>query len=250
MHRAEASGADVQAALGGLQTLGSVGARQAQDAEASPEALPEAARMRSWTGRSRNKRVGVHLACAPGSSCAGAAADCAGGWRRGRPWEQLHRLVGDAGLDHLAHQAVGHGIEMPASRLRHGNPDPPGSAAIKHRRKLGLLTARGAEMAHRPVVSAISSRTAPLSSASEKKRRCRSTLNDLHGGPWPCRGGAAPARAVSRCRNDVPDPRLIATGGGDGLEIVADDLPRDAAEAREGTDMAADPVRQRLCPSA
>ena len=134
LHRAEASGADVQAALaGGLQTLGSVGARQAQDAEASPEAL-----LRMRLGREDalhqgqgGRADGCGLAQQAGRRPLGVAA--VGAWhvlrdRRvpvlprialvagdaGALVEQLHRLVGDAGLDHLAHQAVGHGIEMPA----------------------------------------------------------------------------------------------------------------------------------------
>src|ERR1700722_10166896 len=42
------------------------------------------------------------------------------------------------------------------------------------------------------------------------------------------------------------NPRLIATCGGDAcLEIVADDLPRDTAEAVERADVTADPARQR-----
>ena len=46
------------------------------------------------------------------------------------------------------------------------------------------------------------------------------------------------------------DPRLIATSGGDaGLEVVADDLARDAAHAGERVDVAADPIRQRLRPA-
>ena len=46
------------------------------------------------------------------------------------------------------------------------------------------------------------------------------------------------------------DPRLVATGcSHTGLEIVADDLPRDAAKAGERANMAANPVRQRLRPA-
>ncbi len=46
------------------------------------------------------------------------------------------------------------------------------------------------------------------------------------------------------------DPRLVAAGCGDaGLEVVADDLARDAAEAGKGAHVAADPVRQRLRPA-
>jgi hypothetical protein len=46
------------------------------------------------------------------------------------------------------------------------------------------------------------------------------------------------------------DPRLVATcGGHTGLEVVADDLPRDTAKAGERADMAANPVWQRLRPA-
>jgi hypothetical protein len=43
------------------------------------------------------------------------------------------------------------------------------------------------------------------------------------------------------------DARLVAARGDDtGLEVVADDLTRDATEEAERVDMAADPVRQAL----
>jgi hypothetical protein len=46
------------------------------------------------------------------------------------------------------------------------------------------------------------------------------------------------------------DSRLVAASGGDaGLEVVADQLPRGAAEEAEGVDVTADPVRQTLAPA-
>ena len=121
---------------------------------------------------SRSSRVGVHSAwrrCALGM-CSGdrrvpvlpRAADVAGD--AGAAVEQLDGPVGDAGLDGLAHQAVGHGVEMP---VHLDVVVEPGPAAAPLRVGVGLgrqgqqgrpldrleqRPAAGAEMAHGPVV--------------------------------------------------------------------------------------------------
>ena len=52
-----------------------------------------------------------------------------------------------------------------------------------------------------------------------------------------------------RWRHPGPYARATAGGSDAGLEVVADDLPRNTAEAGERADMATDPVRQRLRPA-
>ena len=78
--------------------------------------------------------------------------------------EQLDDLVGDPRLDHLAHQPVGHGVEVPVHLdvIVQARPAAPpfrvGIRRVRHRQlglaleRLEYCAAASAEAAHGPVV--------------------------------------------------------------------------------------------------
>ena len=140
--------------------------------------------------------------------------------------EHLHGLLGDAGLDHLAHQAIGHGVQVP---LHLDVVVEPGAAATplgvgvgfgRQRQQGGPLQAleqrlpAGAEMAHRPGIEL----DHQFADRARSVRPARTTGDGATGPapiaapparpprPWPCRAACAPAPAARRCRNAPPCP--------------------------------------------
>ena len=132
LHRTVGAGADIDAALARrLQPLGPVAADQAQDPKAGAKPLLG---MRLGGEDALDQRDGgwpdrLGLAQQPGWRPLGVAAMRARHvlGDRGVPVlpriadvagdalvavEQLDGLIGDAGVDHLAHQAIGHGVEV------------------------------------------------------------------------------------------------------------------------------------------
>ena len=190
--------------------------------------------------------------------------------------EHLDGLLGDADLDHLARQAIGHGVEVP---LHLDVVVEPGAAATplgvgvgfgRQRQQGGPLQAleqrlpAGAEMAHRPGIELDHEFADRAVQFGQREQPAMAqpgqdpALHDLHGHldlglvAWPAHPRRQHGGAVMRCHVLVgaADAGLIAARVGDaGLEVVADQLPGDAAEGGEGIDVAADPIRQPLAPT-
>ncbi len=296
LHRAVAAGADIQAALAGrLQPFRPVAAHEPQDPQAGPEPL---LRVRPGGQDPLDQGDGVgadrlRLAQQPCGRPLGVASVCAGhvlGSRRVSVLprvaevagdavaavEQLDALVGDAGLDDLAHQAVGHGVEVAVHLdvvVEPGPAAPPLCVGvwIGRQRQQGIAldcleqgAAGGAQVAHRPVVQVggqLADRAVQLGQGEEPpvaQPGQDPALHDLDGNL----DLGLVARLAHPRRQDrravvgghvlvgPADARLVAAGRGDaGLEVVADDLARDTTEAGKGAHVAADPVRQRLRPA-
>ena len=179
-------------------------------------------------------------------------------------------------LDHLADQPGRHGVEVPVDLdviIRRDAGAPPfgilvGLGRQRHQGRpvdgLEELPAAGAELAHQPGVEFIdqlADRHVQLGQREEApvaQPRQDQALDDQHGDldlglvARLARPRRQDGRAVmgGEVLVGAVDARLVAAGGRDpGLEIVADDRLRHAAEEGKRVDVSADPVRQPLAPA-
>ena len=190
--------------------------------------------------------------------------------------EQLDRLVDDARLDGFAHQSIRHAVEVAVHLdvvVEPGAATAPLRVDVGLRRQPqqgGLLqsleqrSAACAEVAHGPAVEVsdqLPDRGVKLGQREEPpvpQTGQHPTLHDLDSDfdlgfvTRPPDAGRQDGGAVvaGHVLVGAVDPGLVAARGGHaGLEVVADDLPSDAAHAGERVHVAADPVRQRLRPA-
>ena len=189
--------------------------------------------------------------------------------------EDLHRLHRDARLHLFAQQPERHRVEVLLDLDVVVEADPatfPVRVFVWRRWQrlqrgpVDLFVERasgGAPAAHRPVVQVVDEFADRLVQFIERKEpavpqpRQNPALHDLNTDLDLC----LVARLVWTRRHDrgavvrrhvgvgAIDQRLVEAGARDpGLQVVADDLPRHAAEERQQVHMYSDPVRQRLAP--